>query len=161
MKLWENEDWTTYIDFSYEWHRTGLKFRFAKGIDIEVKRACIDFSKWLRQNYEFPIRIPIYFKDTEYITSLSGEKVSATFFGPYDKRLEPYIKVSAGDYHKMEIERGRDNALAAILNSIAHELSHYFQWIQDFDYLEKKQEKQAKYYSSKIIQKYAETREHP
>ncbi len=55
----------------------------------------------------------------------------------------------------------RDNALAAILNSIAHELSHYFQWIKDFDYSKKKEERQAKYYSKKILQKYAEIREHP
>jgi hypothetical protein len=28
-------------------------------------------------------------------------------------------------------ERGQDNALAAILGSTAHELGHYYQWLDD------------------------------
>lgn len=48
-------------------------------------------------------------------------------------------------------ERGKDNALAAILHSIAHELSHYYQWLKKYEYNEKRMERQAKYYAKELI----------
>ncbi|MCB6415509.1 hypothetical protein LI221_10615 [Faecalimonas umbilicata] len=56
---------------------------------------------------------------------------------------------------------GKDNALAGILHSITHELSHYYQWIKDYDIDIEKSERQAKYYATVIVEDYAETREHP
>lgn len=161
MNLWKCDDWSNFVDYSYEWHRSGLRLRFDKGVDKEVKRACIEFCKWLRTQYFFPKRVPIYFKSSEFIYSQAHEKVSATFLGPYDKKLEPYIRISTGDYLKMEKKWGKDNALAAILGSIAHELSHYFQWLKDINFPSAKEERQALYYKRKIIEKYAEIREHP
>lgn len=161
MNLWESDNWSKYIDFSYEWYRSGLRLRFEKGVDAEVKRACMDFCKWLRTQYSFPMRVPIYFKASEYVLTKSKEKVSATFFGPNNKKMEPYIRISTGDYYEMEKERGKDNALAAILGSIAHELTHYFQWIKDIKLTEVGEERQAKSYANKIVDEYAETRDHP
>ncbi len=63
----------------------------------------------------FPIRIPIYLKDTEAIRTMDGELVSATFFQPDKRTDEPYIRVATGDYSEMLSCRGKDNALAAIL----------------------------------------------
>lgn len=83
------------------------------------------------------------------------------FFGPYDKTEEPYIKVSVGDYEERLRRFGKDNALAGNLQSMAHELSHYFQWLKDLDFCEEREERQAKYYAVEILHDYAETREHP
>ena len=161
MNLWKCNDWSEFVDYSYKWYRPGLRLRFEKGVDAEVKRACMDFCNWLRTQYSFPIRVPIYFKASEFVLSQEHKKVSATFFGPYDKRLEPYIRISTGDYYKMEKVRGRDDALAAILGSIAHELTHYFQWIKSLNAISTNLERQAIYYKRKIIKEYAEIRNHP
>ena len=55
----------------------------------------------------------------------------------------------------------QDNALTAILKSIAHELSHYFQWLKDSDFTDEKRERQALYYAEAIIDDYAEITDHP
>ena len=73
-----------------------------------------------------------------------------------------------GDYEELRNERGRDNALAAVLHSIVHELSHYFQWLKnrnEWEMADKKtmnaQERQAVYYAREIVMDYAEIVEHP
>lgn len=158
-RLWECKDWSKYIDTN---RRTGIRQRFDAGVDKEVHRACKEYIAWLRTQYDFPVRVPIYFKEREYIVTSKGEQCSALFFGPYDKSEEPYIKVAVGDYPKLLREcEDKDDALAANLYSITHELSHYFQWIKDL-YLDDdpKRERQAIYYAREIVLDYAETREH-
>lgn len=160
MHLWTLTNWEKYYSTSKN-IRSGLRLKFDKDVNIEVKRACKEFCKWLRKNYFFPIRIPIYFKSTSTIKALDGEYVSATFFEPLDKYDEPYIRISTGDYEDMFNRCGQDNALAAILRSIAHELTHYFQWINDVKLTEIGEERQAKSYADFILDEYSETREHP
>ena len=160
MYLWKCNNWIKYIGFSST-RRTGLKLRFQKDVDTEVRRSCIEFCKWLRKNYFFPIMVPIYFKTTEYIVSKTGVKYSAIFFEPFDKQNEPYIRIATGDFYEIKQNFCEDDALATILRSIAHELTHYYQWINDIKLTEEGYEKQARYYANKIIDKYAETRDHP
>ena len=159
MHVWTLIKWEkTYVNSGV---RTGLRLRCDKDVDPEVKRACKEFCNWLRENYYFPIRVPIYLKSTERIKGKDGELVSATFTGPYNKYLEPYIRVSAGDYNELLEKNGKDNALAAYLVSIAHELTHYFQWINDLKLTEMGEERQANQYSYFLLDEYAETRDHP
>jgi len=141
--------------------REGLRLRCDKDLDPEVKRACKEFCAWLRKNYEFPVRVPVYLKSTEFIKARDGDYVSATFLGPFDRAEEPYIRVSQGDYANEVQERGQDNALASILHSIAHELTHYYQWLNKVELPEDKEEAQAVRQARCVIRKYAETREHP
>ena len=127
--------------------------RFDKNVDVEVKRACKEYVQWLKSIYRFPVRVPIYFKETKYIKTSS-------------KDLEPYIKIAVGDYKDLCKVQGKDDALAAILCSITHELTHYFQWIKYHELWlsgEKNQyfERQAVYYGRQIVYDYADTREHP
>ena len=70
------------------------------------------------------------------------------------------------DYNDLCKIQGKDDALAAILCSITHELTHYFQWIKYHElWLSggKNQyfERQAVYYGRQIVYDYADTREHP
>jgi hypothetical protein len=44
--------------------------------------------------------------------------------------VEPYIRIATGDYAKAAAAHGRDNALAAIIVSFAHEVVHYQQWVK-------------------------------
>ncbi|MBG9810080.1 hypothetical protein ABD68_00100 [Bacillus endophyticus] len=139
-------------------NRTGLRIRSEQGVHPEVRRACLEFEKWLRIEFEFPIRVPVYLKKSDQIkNTFTKELVSATFFAPYDKEQEPYIRIATGDYMELVQELGQDDALASILNSIAHELGHYYQWIDDEELEEESAEDTADY----IMDLYAETRDHP
>ncbi len=159
MNPWQCDKWESI--YSNSNCRVGLRLKFDKDIDSEIKRASKEYCNWLRKMYYFPIRVPIYIKSKERIKSMSGELVTGTFFGPFDKFVEPYIRIAAGDYQELLRKRGKDNALAAILFSITHELTHYFQWLNDFEQTYRSEEWQATYYSGYLVNVYAEKKEHP
>ena len=159
MHIWTIEKWRKFYDSQDIRH--GLRLRFDQDVDNEVKRACKEFCQWMRSEYYFPIRVSVYLKSSHKIKAQDGELVYGTFFGPFDRYEEPYIRVSTGDYKELMHKSGKDNALAAILVSIAHELTHYFQWVNDIQLTEIGVERQANAYANFIIEEYAETREHP
>ncbi len=159
MNLWLMNKWIKRYDTSRIRH--GMRLRCDKNINPEVKRACKEFCKWLRTEYEFPVRIPIYLKNSSMIRAMDGEMVSATFFGPFDKYQEPYIRVAVGDYEELLEKKKKDNILASYICSIAHELTHYYQWINGVELTSIGEERQANRYANLILNEYAETREHP
>lgn len=58
-------------------------------------------------------------------------------------------------------KRQKDDILASYICSIAHELTHYYQWLNGVELTPIGEERQASRYASLILKKYAETREHP
>lgn len=161
MHIWTINKWEKFYDLSNPNHRIGARLKFDKDVDPEVKRACKEFLSWLRKEYFFPIRVPIYIKASKQIKAMDGEMVSATCFKPFNVHEEPYIRIATGDYYEIKTRKGKDNALAAILGSIAHELTHYFQWVNNLKLTPIGEERQAKNYVDYILDEYAETREHP
>lgn len=159
MDIWKIKKWQEYYSKCY--HRSGLRVDYDKTVDPNVKRACKEFISWLRSNYEFPMRIRIYVKDKNQIRAQDGSMVYGTCFLPYDRNEEPYIRIAAGDYQKQAQKHGVDNALAGILLTIAHELSHYFQWINNLELTPIGEERQATNCANRILDEYAETRNHP
>jgi len=151
MNIWKSNNWESIVDVENLNYRSGLRLVFKKNINNEVKRASIEYANWLRKKYLFPIRIPIYFKASTHVKTQESELVSAKIFEPFDKTLESYISIATGDIVEKELNRGKDNALAGILGSITHELTHYFQWINDVNLTDKQAERQANYYRKKII----------
>lgn len=140
-----------------QYQRSGLRIRCEKGVNSKVRQSCIDFAVWLRLNMEFPIRVVVYIKKDYQIKTIdTKEMVSATFFSPYQKNVEPYIRVATGDYEELVTERGEENAIFAILNSMAHELIHYQQWIEDrdFDEIEAENEVEAENKAPKLVEDY-------
>ena len=136
--------------------RTGLRIRGFRGHPV-AREAVIRFAKWLRSQYEFPIRVPVYLFPSEYIITMHGEKVSASLFAPWDRKTEPFIRIATGDYPKRRRLRGRDDALAAILNSFAHELVHYRQWVETGEVWERGVIQRAQ----GIVDRYARTVDRP
>lgn len=110
-------------------HRSGLRIRGDRG-HREVRAALIRYARWLRENYEFPVRVPVYLSGQAEIKTMHGERVSASFFAPWDRSEEPYIRIATGDYPALKRESGRDDALAAFITSLSHEIAHYLQWIE-------------------------------
>lgn len=141
--------------------RNGLRMRYEPDVDPEVREAIKQFISWLRTEYYFPMRVIVYVKASESIRAKDGEEVCGTFFGPFDPLLEPYIRVATGDYQKNLLKYGRDNALAGILCTIAHELTHYFQWVNQIKLTDRGIEWQATFYSRIIVQEYATIAGHP
>ena len=159
MNIWKTKKWQSfYVDNT---HRHGMHIIYEQGVDAEVHRAISDCAKWLRSKYLFPKRVRIYVKSARRIKAQNGENVCGTFFRPADRNREPYIRLATGDYLELLEERGKDNALACILVSLLHELSHYFQWLNDLNLTLVGEERQATNYSRRIIGEYSETRDHP
>ena len=124
----------------------------AVGVNREVRRSVLRFVKWLRGEMSFPKSVPVYLSPNYRIVLRDRKKVPATFFAPNDRNLEPSIRVATGDYDRLKVKRGRDNALAAILSSVAHEIIHYQQWCEKRQFREKEAEKRAR----EILNAYAE-----
>lgn len=160
MHIWTLETWKKNLPPESE-RRTGIRFRYAPFVDPEVRRALMQFSKWLRSEYAFPLRVQVYVKGTPTIRAKDGDMVVGTFFEPISYFWEPYIRIATGDYHDLCQKNGKDNALASILTTLSHELTHYYQWINGISLTEKGLECQADRYASYIIREYSETCEHP
>lgn len=155
---WLLEDWRSVLPVD---RRTGLRLRFDRAVDEEVRGACLRFAAWLRKRYEFPLRVPVYVKSSARIRTMDGDFVVGSFFEPDNYEQEPYIRLAAGDYEELSNKRGRDDALASILTSFAHELTHYFQWINDLPLTDMGRERQATVYAHRLLAEYAETCNHP
>ena len=146
MNIWENSKWQLY--YATKPCRKGLRVHYEKGVEPEVKRAIRDCIKWLRSEYVFPKRVNLYVKSAERIKAQNGDRVCGTFFRPADRDAEPFIKIATGDYLNLLSEIGKDDALASILHTIFHELTHYFQWLNDLNLTYIGEERQATNYAN-------------
>ena len=160
MHIWTMDNWKKNL-LGNTHRRTGIRFRYDNTVDAEVKRACMQFAFWLRSEYVFPLRVLIYVKGAETIRTKDGENVVGCFFEPFSYSEEPYIRIATGDYKKLTSNFGKDNALATILASLAHELTHYYQWINNIQLTPIGRERQATRYAAYIIDEYSSTCEHP
>ena len=160
MHIWTIDNWKKNLHDDIL-RRTGIRFRYDKSVHPEVKRACSQFANWLRSEYYFPLRILIYIKGSKTIHTKDGDNVVGSFFEPFSYLDEPYIRIATGDYDELTQNFGKDNALASILLSLAHELTHYYQWINNIQLTPIGRERQATIYSNYIIDEYSLTCEHP
>jgi len=109
--------------------RRGLRIHGTRGSE-EVRSAFIRYAKWLRRKYDFPIRVAVYLSPRALLTTMDGGKAVASFFAPFSRTVEPYIRVATGDYLAVKLEHGRYSALASFLASLSHEGVHYQRWIR-------------------------------
>lgn len=149
MDIWQTERWKKVLP---QGCRRGLRTRFDPGVSPEIKEYCQKMCRWLQYYWDFPMRVPIYFKNKEFIRASNGDKCSAIFYGPYDHSQEPHIRIAIGDYEKRVTNWGRDKAIANILLDIPHELSHYFQWVNDIKLTPIGEERQATVYAREILE---------
>jgi len=136
--------------------RTGLRIRGHRGNPV-VRQALIRYARWLRENYEFPIRVPAYLLPGEFVKTMDGKKCSASFFAPDDPSVEPYIRIATGDFAKLAADVGRDNALASFIISMSHEIIHYRQWVETGDIWERGVSRRA----VTMLRRYEKTTDRP
>ena len=91
----------------------------------------------------------------------ANRKINALNLFAYTGAATMAASSAGADYADLADLHGRDNALAAILSSLAHELTHYYQWINVLPLTDRGRERQASIYARRILDEYAETREHP
>lgn len=137
-------------------NRKGLRIHGQRG-NIVVRDALKRFAKWLRKEYDFPIRVSVYLNQHSSFITIEGEESTASFFAPYNRNVEPYIRIATGDYDELVDECGRNDALASYICSLAHEIIHYQQWIINGATTEKGVEKKA----VAILRRYSETVDEP
>lgn len=116
--------------------RSGILLRGGR-VAPDVRQPFITFLRWLRIHYEFPVRVPVYLFPYETILTQDGDVVTASFFAPFDRNEEPLIRVAAGGFDDYIRQYGRDAAVGAYLNSLAHECVHYWQWLETGDIWER------------------------
>lgn len=156
MNPWKSQNYKKIYD--NQDIRTGIALRFEKGVHGDIKSLFTDFTKWLRKNYYFPIRVVVYVKESETIKLMNGSMAWGSFryFDTFD---EPYIRIPTGDYLKQAEIEGKENAAYTILSSFVHELTHYFQWVNQFEQTDRGSEWQANYYRNRIIDLYLNEKE--
>lgn len=150
--IWRCDKWKKYRkEFSPQ---TGLRVSYDKNVDPNLKNACVTFFNWLRFEYDFPIRINVHIESLRRIKAQDGSKVCGTFFRPDNRNQKPYSYIATGDYYDLIQKMDKDSAILSILWIIAHELTHYFQWINKLNLTLKGEERQATIYAYKIIDSY-------
>lgn len=160
MDIWKSENWKVF--YSDKKVRTGLHTRFDTQIPPEIKWPCYMFCEWARDYYEFPIRVTIYFKASDTVRAMSGEQVSGKCGKPYNRLEEPHITIATGavgDFQKQCQKYGLEDTIFAILCTIAHELTHYYQWLNntrqgDTEIEHRKNEREARKLGEKKVYQY-------
>lgn len=152
--IWTIEKWIEVLDYNNRMYRKGLRLVFDDGIDPILRNACKKFAVWLRSEYYFPVRVPIYFKNKEKLKCLDGDTAFGTFFEPNSYADEPYIRIAVGDFPKIFSQWGEDEAIFYVFNLMAHELTHYFQWINALQLTPIGRERQATVYAQYVTSEY-------
>jgi hypothetical protein len=135
--------------------RTGLRIKGHRG-HPEVREAVIRFARWLRTAFAFPVRLSVYLQPGETFLG-DGDEFIASFFAPYDETKEPFIRLATGDYPNLKNERGRDDALAAILDSLVFQIIKYQQWVETGSFSDEDISADA----DQILYAYSQTTDHP
>lgn len=136
--------------------KSGLRIHRRKG-HPEVCNALIRFAKWLRTVKKFPVRVNVYLSHLERVRAKDGDQCTGLIWIPDEPNYYPHIRLATGDYELLKKEKGRDNALASYLASLAHELIHYGQWLEYNDMWERGVNRKA----STLVNRYAQTTDHP
>ncbi len=139
-------------------HRKGIFLHFKPGVDKKLLELFIDFAKWLRKNYDFPIRVNVYLYSCEKIKLLDGSWAYGAFrfFDTYE---EPYIRIPAKPEQNRLQQYELEDVYEQILSSLAHELTHYFQWINQLQQTDCGAEWQANYYRYRILSLYERSKQ--
>lgn len=137
--------------------KNNIKLIFDFEVNFELKTYVEEFVEWLSLKFDFPVFIDIYVFSPKYILNSKNEKVSALFFAPFKSNLKPFVKVATGDFDFLIKEIGLTNAIGSILCSLAHEVIHYNQWIQNIDF----DEDAANSKANLLVQEYIDQKRYP
>ena len=130
-----------------------IKLRFDKDVNTELKKMVSDYCSWLKAFFTFPVNVMIYIKTSKKIRAKKGGWTLGTFdwYGEFPCCKRPYICIAVGTYYDSS---EKEEAAQTILKTISHELTHYFQWINDIVLSPNGLEKQATYWAKIRVSEY-------
>ena len=158
-RIWSLTNWKSNPILNQKSKKSGIRLRFDQGINADLRMECLNFINWLRKQYCFPVRVTIYVKNQRRIKAKDGELVCGTCWMPFDYSKEPHIRIATGDYAEMCSKKGRKHGLYQILWCFAHELTHYFQWLNNINLSLIGEERQASRIASFVLEQYADTKD--
>ena len=83
--------------------RGGLQIRGDRG-NPQSRAAFVRFARWLRQEYNFSLRVPVYPSPAESVATLDGKKCSASvFFAPWDCAVDAFARIATSCYRKLRL----------------------------------------------------------
>ena len=93
---------------------------------------------------------------------MDGDMAYGVFWSMEDDyTVEPYIRVAAGDYEELCEKWSKESAVYSILAMMAHELTHYYQWINSLKLTPIGAERQANRYATYILEDFYEAGGYP
>lgn len=129
--------------------RHGLRLKMDPRVHPFIRRELRIFCRWLRSCYSFPVRIHVYIPNARRILSRSNELCFGTCFIPEDPNDTVSIDV-AGGFQDTSNLQALQNFTWATIFTLAHELGHYFQYINQVTQTPRGAEWQATYYAHQI-----------
>ena len=111
------------IEYENSAKASGLRLKFYSDIYVRDKQLCLNFCNYLRKNYFFPIRVYISFvAQDKFKDPVDGHIYYGIFYpnNECQRKIYPRIFIAAKTYNKYDEYN--------LLLTIAHELSHYYQW---------------------------------
>ena len=130
----------------------GVSFHFEKEIDQDLRDLFLNFAKWVRNKYVFPVHLTVYILNQEKVMLRDGSLKYGSFRW-YPKR-SPRIKIPAKVEMELLEECSLEEIYEMILSSLVHEISHYYQWALELEQSNAVSERQANYFRFRIIDLY-------
>ena len=134
--------------------RTGLRMRYDKDVDPEVKQAFRGLVNWIRARFCFPVRVTVYVKATKRVIARDGDRCVSVFFRPYNYLEDPYTRIATGDYDDLAQKYGNQKAMIQILMPLFIDLTHYYQWINSEKLTLKGEQRKATIYANSLMEEY-------
>lgn len=134
--------------------RSGLRIRIHPGVHPFVRRELLTYTRWLRANYAFPVRVHVYVPNALKILANDGELCWGRCFWPDDPDEPATIHV-AGGCRATDIQSLQNHIWATIF-TLTHELSHYFQHLKGIELTLRGMEWQATYWAHQVMDEYYE-----
>ena len=130
----------------------GIKFYIDKNVNFKIKLACKEFAKWLKINMTFIVEIKVYISEDYKVITKKHIRACGIFGTASQENKYSYIKLATGDFKQMEEKDGEYSAIMTIIDTFAHEIIHYKQWIENTPYKEKEADKEGR----KLVEAFSE-----
>lgn len=114
-----------------EWYKdsakaSGIRYKFYDNenqFDKNTTQSIKEFISFLRKNYYFPIRLNVLFCNTSYFNHYIDNHIYyGAFYDMEDEKKKVYPRIS------IAAKVDKHNNLKDILYTLAHEITHYYQW---------------------------------
>ena len=106
-----------------------IKIVYDDGVDQYVKDVIYNFCRNLERNYQFVVPLNIYVVNKPHLDNEAGDKSVCAYGSPWKlSERGAYIKMAVGDYDDLVRERGRYDAVFAILEPLSDKIIIYLTW---------------------------------